>query len=643
MNPAWNSYVNEVVAPRIKKEMCIECSFTPSLYKLKLYKTGSFLKPHRDSEKMDGMFATLIIQLPSQYKGGQLVVRHDGKTITSDFSSVEASNPFSTFFTAFFRDCEHEVLEVTEGYRLCLVYILICHRSEVPIAPQRNALEVQLITLIKDWEYNGKLVYALKHKYSEANLSFDNLKTTDRVIANFLIHMAKANDLHVFLAIFSEESSGQKDYYDYDFDRSHRRDNDRSKSYHLSKLISIEGDNILVTSNLSVNFDKEVIPEDCFTSLELYRKTAQSPGNAGVEVDQNYRSAAIVFWPKQLFLQVLKNGGAESIDLDKVFLQEIEEQRGKVNDDETKSKLLLWANEVITSGGDKSIDVIRAIVEMKDIPLMGKMFSRCVNLNEISTSVLVDVCEKYGWNSFSTQIPGMFQILNRDVAIQLLSQLIGIKQMEIEKKNIVHNVMTIILKKCEDIKPCYAMCYVRTPTMEEKMKKRTEDQDFLLSTCRLAERVSFNMLTFVKTKPFLLFVPVLFRLVPQKSKVLSSFWKEIATYLLQEMEKEAVKPAVVADWRREVKANCSCRDCSDLNHFLANDQESISLKMGKQRRQHLHIAMNRMQDIAHETDLDRPIGLLVIKKMSKTGVDEFEKNLFSKENLKKFRLIIPLQ
>lgn len=78
----------EVVA-KIKGEMFTEFSFTPALYKLLLYKRGSFLKPHRDSEKVDGMFATLVIQLPSLYKGRQLIVRHDGRTVTSDFSSTD--------------------------------------------------------------------------------------------------------------------------------------------------------------------------------------------------------------------------------------------------------------------------------------------------------------------------------------------------------------------------------------------------------------------------------------------------------------------------------------------------------------------------------------------------------------------------
>jgi predicted 2-oxoglutarate/Fe(II)-dependent dioxygenase YbiX len=43
-----------------------------------LYEKGGFFKPHRDTEKEDKMFATLIIQLPTEYEGGQLIVNHNG-------------------------------------------------------------------------------------------------------------------------------------------------------------------------------------------------------------------------------------------------------------------------------------------------------------------------------------------------------------------------------------------------------------------------------------------------------------------------------------------------------------------------------------------------------------------------------------
>ncbi len=663
LNPAWHDFVNEAVVAKIKEEMFTEFSFTPSLYKLLLYKTGSFFKPHRDSEKVDGMFATLVIQLPSLYKGGQLIVRHDGKTVTSDFSSTDSSNTFGTFFTAFYCDCEHEVLKVTEGYRVCLVYNLISHRSEIPTAPRRQALENELITLIENWQHCGKLVYALKHKYSESNLSFDQLKSTDRAIANFLIYIAKANDLNVYLAIFNKQSSGQStDYVDFrrrrnrygddeysdvdvDFD-SDDADFSHGKSYSLSKLVSIDGAEI-ATRSMHVDFEKEVIPEDCFENIDPYRKTAEPTGNAGVDVTRFYRSAAIVFWPKKFLLEVLQKGGVSSVELDKLFLREIESLRGKVKDDSVTTKLKNWAHKIILSGGNKSIDVIRAILEMKDVELIQTLFSKGVHLNEVLTSLMVDVCEKYGWQAFSTQVPHMFGKLSKEIGIQLLGQIATLTDINNEKKEIVHKIMEVILEKNKTISKASTLSsytwYVSPPTMEEKMKKRLDEQEFLLSACRLAEKIDFNINDFAKAKSLLLFVPVLLRLVPNKSKTLTSFWKDVALHFEREMVKETSKPIVVPNWRRSDKTGCSCRDCTPLNAFLASDTETISFKMGKDRRLHLHRKMNQMSDLSHETDRGGNIGTLVIRKTSKMGSEDVEKITYSKGNLLKLRSILPKQ
>jgi len=35
-----------------------------------VYDQGSFFKSHRDTEKTDGMFGTLVVALPSAHRGG---------------------------------------------------------------------------------------------------------------------------------------------------------------------------------------------------------------------------------------------------------------------------------------------------------------------------------------------------------------------------------------------------------------------------------------------------------------------------------------------------------------------------------------------------------------------------------------------
>lgn len=53
--------------------------------------------------------------------GGQLAVRHSGREVVFDWA--DAKKP-SIQWAAFFSDCEHEILEVTDGYQLILTYNL---------------------------------------------------------------------------------------------------------------------------------------------------------------------------------------------------------------------------------------------------------------------------------------------------------------------------------------------------------------------------------------------------------------------------------------------------------------------------------------------------------------------------------------
>ena len=79
----WASYVENITS-----KACISLGVPPKavtaeLYKLVLYEAGSFFVPHRDTEKADGMFGTLVIVLPSIYKVPLLaVLLGNAKSIT---------------------------------------------------------------------------------------------------------------------------------------------------------------------------------------------------------------------------------------------------------------------------------------------------------------------------------------------------------------------------------------------------------------------------------------------------------------------------------------------------------------------------------------------------------------------------------
>lgn len=104
------------------------------LYKMLVYDEGSFFVAHRDSEKTSGMFGTLVVLLPSLHQGGQLVVRHEGREVVLPLHGQSLQ---TLSWGAFYADCTHELLPVTKGYRVSLVYNLVkCDRirPRCPIA-----------------------------------------------------------------------------------------------------------------------------------------------------------------------------------------------------------------------------------------------------------------------------------------------------------------------------------------------------------------------------------------------------------------------------------------------------------------------------------------------------------------------------
>lgn len=107
-----------------------EYKIEASLYKLLLYEEGCFFARHRDNERLDNMFATLVLELPSEYQGGELSVwspltPNEKSTFTFNGGNgskrrTRSSRP-GLHFAAFYADCHHEVSKITSGHRVALV------------------------------------------------------------------------------------------------------------------------------------------------------------------------------------------------------------------------------------------------------------------------------------------------------------------------------------------------------------------------------------------------------------------------------------------------------------------------------------------------------------------------------------------
>jgi hypothetical protein len=75
---------------------------------------------------------------------GQLVVRHDGSTRTLDWGQEK---PATIEWAAFYSDCEHEILEVTDGHRVTLTYNLYISNSVGRLISRNPTLDVKELPL----------------------------------------------------------------------------------------------------------------------------------------------------------------------------------------------------------------------------------------------------------------------------------------------------------------------------------------------------------------------------------------------------------------------------------------------------------------------------------------------------------------
>ena len=136
-NPAWEPFVASLVEA-VREELGIAHEVRHELYKLLVYEKGSFFAPHRDTEKQEGMFATLVVSLPS-YPRGRDPRRLPRRGIPEPRARRTPTRRFQVKYAAFYADCRHEVLPVRRGYRVCLVYNLSIARKRPLVAtPERT-------------------------------------------------------------------------------------------------------------------------------------------------------------------------------------------------------------------------------------------------------------------------------------------------------------------------------------------------------------------------------------------------------------------------------------------------------------------------------------------------------------------------
>ena len=291
---------------------------TAEFYKLLLYGEGGFFVGHRDTEKAPGMFATLVVVLPSAHGGGDLVVRHAGEEIRL---GLRCDDPAEAAFAAFYADCVHEVLPVTQGFRLTLVYNLIRPGGRAPEPPDHRAEQARAAALLRGWDDDGpvKLVLPLEHAYTPAELGFPALKGADAAVAGVLAAAAPEARCDLHLALLTVEENGPAEYtggYGWRRGGSHDDDEDSfevvevsNRDVALSEWRTLD-DGAPAIGPIPVDEDEELSPPGACDDLAPDEQSfREATGNEGASFERTYRRAALVLWPSGCLPAVLAQAG----------------------------------------------------------------------------------------------------------------------------------------------------------------------------------------------------------------------------------------------------------------------------------------------------------------------------------------------
>ena len=288
-------------------------------YKLLVYEPGGFFLEHQDSEKLPGMFGTLLVGLPCAHSGGEIRIDPgNGDHRVFDFSLNDARD-FPAL--AFFADRKHEILPVTDGYRVVLVFNLVYAAGQTPESIDDDALVQELAQTMADLAGSSEPVtLALDHQYTNTNFSTAQLKGNDGVRVDALRRAAKRAGVEIRVGLIEESESAQWEngyQYGQDYDSRYRRGRSRydddddlgpsspttfhevelgesyDGSFHMSNWLPEDGADLgqvfLDPEKIATGPNyKEDEPIDW--SVEGYQ------GNWGMTAQYTYRYAGVMLW-----------------------------------------------------------------------------------------------------------------------------------------------------------------------------------------------------------------------------------------------------------------------------------------------------------------------------------------------------------
>lgn len=251
---------------------------------------------------------------------------------------------------AFYADCRHEVLPVTEGYRLTLIFNLVRPNTKTALSPQpvdfRRKIN-QSALLLKNWTASlakdstsklpNKLIVPLEHAYTDAEIGFYNLKNADAALAKILNQAARKADCEIVLA--SVNMSQTTKWFVSgslwgDDDAGHRVAGEWivREVEEPAHWISVQQTDFWDDSNfpeLPYSAD-EFCPPEAFEQIEACEfEYYEVKGNEAASVERHYNRAALIIWPRAARLSIFHEAGKQAALWELSNLRKLWEREGK--------------------------------------------------------------------------------------------------------------------------------------------------------------------------------------------------------------------------------------------------------------------------------------------------------------------------
>jgi predicted 2-oxoglutarate/Fe(II)-dependent dioxygenase YbiX len=602
-NPQWEEALREAVEQIGKQLGLDDCKIEYEQYKLLIYEKGGFFAAHRDTEKMPNMFATLVVNLPSEHEGGELIVSHGGQSHTYSFADSDGFHPP---FVAFYADCYHEVKPVTSGYRINLIYNLsIADREKKPLLSEQSKVIEDIGSAIQKWKQesgeNPILTYLLEHSYTEQNISLSNLKHGDFAKASVLLNAAEQNDCQAFLclATYYRTSYGETAYYgrysspyDLDEDDFEEYDVDTEEVYAHS-FISAEEEKIDV-KKLRLDEDDLLAKTPLREGPGRGYSISEATGNEGATKDLWYHRGAVIIWPKDREFDL-----ATRMDLDYgIYVLKTSLQEQNLADDDYRQKIIQLADHILENLPTYRKDEIsKELILIGEIALLKKFLHKQMNqytLSQVDDQIVRQILERFGWQHFEEDISA-YLTPRRGALGWLNALLLAGVSVSGEGQSIMTRWVNELWK----------------PSLEYGLTKEAIANLVQMVSLLKIETLTNEIVAFLsrqKQKEFLTatYGPAL---VSSLKELKGRDYDQIIMKKFSEDVRQRIKadfpapPEAPKDWSREGRLNCDCEFCTEVNKFLPDPERSEISFYKTLKRNLLHIE-SKVEESQVELDIE---------------------------------------